>query len=38
VPYTLPPEQLEPAVIRLAAAYSSLSISRRPMAYAPVCA
>jgi DNA-binding transcriptional MocR family regulator len=38
LPYTLPPEQLEPAVIRLAAAYSSLSISRRPVAYAPAIA
>ncbi len=38
LPYTLPVDQLEAAVIRLASAHSSLSISRRPMAYAPVCA
>jgi DNA-binding transcriptional MocR family regulator len=35
LPYTLPADQLEEAVIRLAAAYASLRISRRPMAYAP---
>ena len=38
LPYALPADQLEEAVIRLAAAYSSLSITRRPLAYAPVCA
>ncbi len=38
LPYTLPAEQLESAVIRLAAAHASLSITRRPTAYAPVCA
>ncbi len=38
VPYTLASDQLEEAVIRLAAAYSSLQITRRPLAFAPVIA
>jgi DNA-binding transcriptional MocR family regulator len=38
LPYTLPADQLETAVLRLAAAYSSLALSRRPLAYAPACA
>jgi DNA-binding transcriptional MocR family regulator len=38
LPYTLPADQLETAVVRIAAAYSSLAITRRPLSYAPVCA
>jgi DNA-binding transcriptional MocR family regulator len=35
LPYTLAPDQLEPAIVRLAAANAGLVGSRRPMAYAP---
>jgi DNA-binding transcriptional MocR family regulator len=38
VPYTLPVEQLEPAVMRLAAANAGLVSARRPSAYAPLIA
>jgi DNA-binding transcriptional MocR family regulator len=38
LPYTLPADQLEEAVIRLAAAHASLQITRRPLSFAPVCA
>jgi DNA-binding transcriptional MocR family regulator len=38
LPFTLPAVQLEPAVMRLAAAHASLAATRRPLAYAPVCA
>ena len=38
LPYTLPADLLETAVARIAAAYSSLAITRRPLSYSPVCA
>ncbi len=38
LPYTLPPDLLEPAIVRLAAANASLSAARRPLAYTPLIA
>jgi DNA-binding transcriptional MocR family regulator len=38
LPYTLPADQLEPAIMRLAAVNAGLASSRRPQSYAPLIA
>jgi DNA-binding transcriptional MocR family regulator len=38
LPFTLPAEQLEPAIMRLAAVNAGLASSRRPQSYAPLIA